>query len=166
MLSTRGEKSTRSSATSRYIGSSAAMHSSMVRSRSISSLLRTSIRKWGLTPLFGLDAGFLDGAAVAVHVGADCLREALGGAADRLVVLLRHLLAQLGRLQGLVHFGVEPRQHRRRHLARSHETEPQVELQVRVAQFLRRRIVGREAAALRAENGVAAQLAVLDLRHE
>src|SRR5437763_1491098 len=43
MLSTRGEKSTRSSATSRYIGSSAAMHSSMVRSLAISSLLRTSI---------------------------------------------------------------------------------------------------------------------------
>src|SRR5918911_344080 len=44
MLSTRGEKSTRSSATSRYMGSSAAMHSSIVRSRSISALLRMSIR--------------------------------------------------------------------------------------------------------------------------
>src|SRR5947209_4100953 len=42
MLSTRGENSTCSAATSRYIGSSAAMHSSIVRRRSISSLLRTS----------------------------------------------------------------------------------------------------------------------------
>src|SRR5438270_4224878 len=42
MLSTRGEKCTRSCAPSRYIGSSAAMHSSIVRRRSISSLLRTS----------------------------------------------------------------------------------------------------------------------------
>src|SRR2546423_757933 len=44
MLSTRGEKSTRSSATSRYIGSSAAMHSSMLRSFATSSLPRTSMR--------------------------------------------------------------------------------------------------------------------------
>src|SRR5919197_356924 len=51
MLSTRGEKSTRSSATSRYIGSSAAMHSSIVRSRAISSLLRTSTRNRGQSPI-------------------------------------------------------------------------------------------------------------------
>src|SRR5262245_54468465 len=43
MLSTRGEKRTFSAATSRYIGSSAAMQSSMDSRRAISSLLRTSI---------------------------------------------------------------------------------------------------------------------------
>src|SRR5258706_5590637 len=130
MLSTRGENSTFSSATSRYIGSSAAMHSSMLRSRAISSLLRTSIK--GSDPFsFGLDAGFLDGAAVAVHVGADRGGEALRRAAERLVGLLRQLLAQGGRLRHLVHLPLEPRLHRRWNAASGHQPEPQVGLHVR-----------------------------------
>src|SRR5260221_13078911 len=101
MLSTRGENSTFSSATSRYIGSSAAMHSSMLRSLAISSLLRTSIK--GSDPFsFGFDAGFLDGAAVTVHVGADRGGEALRRAAERLVGTLRQLFPPGARLAPLL----------------------------------------------------------------
>src|SRR5882762_5231212 len=137
MLSTRGEKSTFSSATSRYIGSSAAMHSSMLRSLAISSLLRTSIK--GSDPFsFGFDARFLDGAAVAVHVGADRGGEALRRAAERLVGLLRQLLAQVRRLQHLVELGIEARLDRGRHAARGHQPEPEIELHVGVARFAQR----------------------------
>ena len=115
--------------------------------------------------LVGLDARLADRLHVLGHVGAHQFGKALRRAANRLVLAIEQLVAQV-RGQDLVHLGVEARDHRRGELGGPHETEPHVHFIARETGLRDRRVLGCERRALGPCGDEGAQLAGLHLRQE